>query len=59
LDPRKSISGSLRGSLWFPAVVDRYFQGRYRDRYDALMEGLLERNKVQIEDGIYYANVAR
>ena len=40
-------------------MVDRYFQGRYRDRYDALMEGLLERNIVRIEDGTYYANVAR
>jgi len=49
----------LLKSCWFPAVVDRYFQGRYRDRYDALMEGLLERNLVRIEDGTYYANVER
>jgi len=39
-------------------VVDRYFQARYRGRYDVLMEGLLERNIMRIEDGIYYANVA-
>lgn len=49
----------LLKSKWFPAVVDRYFQGRYRDKYNALMEGLLERNTVRIEDGTYYANVPR
>jgi hypothetical protein len=42
-----------------PAVVDRYSSGRYRDRYDELMEGLLERNTVRIEDGTYHANAPR
>ncbi len=49
----------LSKTHWYPAVVDRYFQGRYRNRYEAVMEDLLERNIVRIEDGIYYANVPR
>jgi hypothetical protein len=49
----------LSETHWFPAVVDRYFRGRYRDKYGALMEELQERNIVRIEDGVYYANVAR
>ena len=57
--PKEQFFDTLLKSCWFPAVVDRYFEGRYRDTYDALMEGLLERNIIRIEDGAYHANVAR
>jgi len=49
----------LAGSHGFPVVVDRCFHGRYRRRYDRLIEDLLERNTIRIEDGIYHADVAR
>ncbi len=57
--PKDRFFDTLLKSYWFPAVVDRYFRGGYRDTYDALMEGLLERNIIRIEDGVYHANVAR
>ena len=49
----------LTESQRFSAVVDRTFRGRYRNRYDALIEDLPERNIIRIEDGIYHANVER
>jgi hypothetical protein len=56
---RDLFDDCLSKSKWFPAVVDRYFQGRYRNMYDALMEGLVERDIIRIENGSYHANVTR
>jgi hypothetical protein len=42
---------------WFKAVVDAYFESRYQGLFSDLMEELLARNIIFIQDGFYRTNV--
>jgi hypothetical protein len=47
----------LMTTYWFRAVVDLYFEGRYQEKFNELMEELLRRNTVIVKDGYYHTTV--
>jgi len=49
--------GYLLRVPWFKAVVDTYFERRYRDLFSDLLEELLARNIIFIKDGYYQTSV--
>jgi hypothetical protein len=42
---------------WFKAVVDTYFERRYRELFSDLLEELLARNIIFVKDGFYQTSV--
>lgn len=55
--PEKEFYNYLLTTHWFKAVVDSYFEGRYQEKFDGIMEEFLERNIVYIKDGHYHTAV--
>jgi len=49
--------GYLLRVPWFKAVVDAYFEGRYQELFSNLLEELLARNIIFIQDGCYQTSV--
>jgi hydroxyacylglutathione hydrolase len=49
--------GYLLGVSWFKAVVDTYFKSHYQEVFSDLMEELLDRNIIFIQDGCFRTNV--
>ncbi|MDZ4163868.1 MAG: MBL fold metallo-hydrolase [Smithellaceae bacterium] len=47
----------LMTTHWFRAVVDLYFEGRYQEKFDELIEEFLRRNTVYIKDGYYHTSI--
>jgi glyoxylase-like metal-dependent hydrolase (beta-lactamase superfamily II) len=47
----------LLGTRWFPDTVDTYFGGEYRQKYEEVLRGLLERSVVRADDGRLVATV--
>lgn len=55
--PKETFFQYLMGGIWYPAVVDAFFEGRYRDKFDELIAEFSERGIVFIEDGAYRTTV--
>ncbi|MEW6374420.1 MAG: MBL fold metallo-hydrolase [Thermodesulfobacteriota bacterium] len=55
--PKDDFFNYLLTTHWFKAVVDLYFEGRYQEKFDEIMEELIERNIVFIKDGYYHTTV--
>ena len=55
--PKDEFYNYLLTTHWFKAVIDLYFEGKYQDKFNELMEEFLERNIVFIKDGYYYTTI--
>lgn len=55
--PKDDFFNYLLTTHWFKAVVDLYFESRYEDKFDEIMEEFLERNIVFIREGYYYTSI--
>lgn len=55
--PQDGFFNYLMTTHWFKAVVDLYFEGRYQDKFNDLMEEFLKRNIIFIKDEYYHTTV--
>jgi len=55
--PKDDFFDYLMTTHWFKAVVDSYFEAKYREKFNELIEEFLERNIVIIKDGYYHTTV--
>ncbi|MDI7261352.1 MAG: MBL fold metallo-hydrolase [Thermodesulfobacteriota bacterium] len=55
--PQDGFFNYLMTNHWFKAVVDLYFEGRYQDKFNDLMEEFLKRNSIFIKDEYYHTTV--
>lgn len=55
--PKEDFFNYLMTTHWFRAVVDFYFEGRYEEKFNELMEEFVERNIVFMKDGYYHTTV--
>jgi glyoxylase-like metal-dependent hydrolase (beta-lactamase superfamily II) len=52
--PKDHFFDYLMTTYWFKAVVDLYFESRYEEKFNEIMEEFIERNIVYISDGYFY-----
>lgn len=55
--PKDDFFDYLMTTHWFKAVVGSYFEAKYREKFNELIEEFLERNIVIIKDGYYHTTV--
>lgn len=49
--PVEAFFGQLMNTIWFPETVDFYFNGAYREKYDEIIDGLLQKGAIRQTDG--------
>ncbi len=55
--PKKEFLNYLLTTHWFKAVVELYFEGKYQEKFDEIIEEFLKRDVVYIKDGYYHTTV--
>lgn len=55
--PEDDFFPYLMRGLWFRAVIDVYFESRYREKFDELMEDFLRRKIIYVADGYYRTSI--
>ncbi|MBI4596117.1 MAG: MBL fold metallo-hydrolase, partial [Candidatus Tectomicrobia bacterium] len=55
--PKDDLFPYLMRGLWFRPVVDAYFESRYWEKFDDLMEEFLERKIIYVADGYYLTSI--
>lgn len=55
--PKDDFFNYLMTTHWFKAVVSSYFEAKYHEKFNEVIEEFLERNIVIIKDGYYHTTV--
>lgn len=55
--PKNDFFAYLMTTHWFKAVTDSYFEGKYQEKFNEIMEEFLKRGIVHVENGYYYTTV--
>lgn len=55
--PKDRLFDYLLTTLWFNAVVKQYFEGRYQDTFNDLIDEFLEREIICTKDGSYHTTI--